>query len=231
MTQCRGDFIRYGAGTGRALCSAVCSLALLLASHWGAAPVLAAGEQAGAPPGEYRLDRTHASVVFRVSHLGFSFYTGAFTRFDAKLFFDPEDFAASRLSATVELNSLEIPAPPAGFRDELLGPKWFDAGNHPLMTYTSTRVEQTGPDTARVTGELNFRGQTHPVILELHFNGGYPGLPGFDPQARVGFSASGMLNRSDFGMTTGLPPEGSTMGVGDAVEFSIEAEFSGPPLQ
>ena len=37
-------------------------------------------------------------------------------------------------------------------------------------------------------------------------------------------TASGMLNRSDFGMTTGLPPEGSTMGVGDAVEFSIEAE-------
>ncbi len=221
---------RYGSGPGWALRLGVCSLALLLAGYWAAA-VSAPGEPAGAPAGEYRLDRTHASVVFRVSHLGFSFYTGAFTRFDASLFFDPAEFAASRLNATIEVNSLEVPAPPEGFRDELLGPKWFDAGNHPVMTYTSTRIEQTGPDTARVTGELSLRGQTHPVALELRFNGGYPGLPGFDPQARIGFSAHGMLNRSDFGMTIGIPVAGSSMGVGDVVEFNIETEFTGPPLQ
>jgi len=49
-----------------------------------------------------------------------------------------------------------------------------------------------------------------------------------DPHARIGFSAHGTLKRSDFGIAFGIPQPGSTMGVSDAVEFSIEAEFSGP---
>ena len=69
-----------------------------------------------------------------------------------------------------------------------------------------------------------------PVTLDVTFNGGYAGMAGLDPNARVGFSAQGSLKRSDFGILTGIPPAGSTMGVGDAVTFTIETEFSGPAM-
>lgn len=49
-----------------------------------------------------------------------------------------------------------------------------------------------------------------------------------DPHARTGFSAHGVLKRSEFGIVYGIPAPGSTMGVGDEVSFTIEAEFSEP---
>ena len=62
------------------------------------------------------------------------------------------------------------------------------------------------------------------------YNGGYPGMANMDPHARIGFSAQGSFKRSDFGMSFGLPPAGTTMGLGDSINLMIEAEFSGPPL-
>lgn len=182
------------------------------------------------PAGHYVLDKTHSTLIFKVSHLGFSFYTAAFSRFDATLELDPQDLENAELAATIDLSSLTLPAPPEGFLKELLGPKWLNATAFPHMTYRSRKVEPTGDNTARVIGDLTLNGTTAPVMLEVTFNGGYPGMPGFDPQARTGFSARGNLNRSAFGISLGIPEEGSTMGVGDQVEFIIETEFMGPPL-
>lgn len=193
--------------------------------------VLAAADPAPVPAGAYVLDKTHATVVFSVSHLGFSFYTGSFSRFDATLEFDPADAALANLTATIDVTSLQIPAPPEGFLVTLLGPEWFDAGAHPTMTFRSTGVSSTGSNTAKVDGMLTLKGVSAPAVFDVTFNGGYPGMPGFDPQARVGFSARGVLNRSDFNLAKGVPPKGTTMGVGDAVEFVIETEFTGPPLE
>ena len=63
------------------------------------------------------------------------------------------------------------------------------------------RVERTGPNTANITGDLTLLGVTKPVTLEARFNGGYEGMPVYDPNGRVGFSAHGSFNRSEFGMT------------------------------
>ena len=81
----------------------------------------------------------------------------------------------------------------------------------------------------RVTGEMTMLGTTAPLVLDATFNGGYAGFRPYDPNARIGFSAHGSLHRSDWGLVVGLPPEGTNLGVGDIVEFFIEAEFSGPP--
>lgn len=183
------------------------------------------------PAGDYRLDASHASLHFRVSHVGFSFYTGAFTRFDASMTLDPAAPENASLVATVDVSSLEIPAPPAGFRDTLLGPDWFDAQAHPEMRFESERIEMTGEETAIIHGALTLRGATQPVALEARFNGGYPGLEVYDPQARIGFSARGEISRAAFGIDEGLPPPGTTFGVGDEVEIIIETEFTGPPLE
>ncbi|MBO9558022.1 MAG: polyisoprenoid-binding protein [Caulobacter sp.] len=181
------------------------------------------------PAGDYTLDKAHASLEFKVNHLGFSHYTARFTDFDAKLKFDPANPSASSVEATIDPKSLTLNAPPAGFKDELTGKAWFDAAQYPAIIFRSTKVEVTGANTAKVTGDFTLHGVTKPVVLDVTFNGGYAGHP-MDPHARIGFSAKGVFKRSDFGMGFGVPAPGSTMGVGDAVDVTIEAEFSGPAL-
>lgn len=185
--------------------------------------------KADIPAGDYVLDKSHASLVFRVSHLGFSHYTAAFGTFDAKLRFDQNNAVASAIEATIDPKSLTLPSPPPGFQADLIGPQWLNTGTYPSITFRSTKVEVTGPDTGKVTGDLTLHGVTKPVTLDVTYNGGYAGHP-MDPHARVGFSAKGVFKRSDFGIAFGVPAPGTTMGVGDEVEVQIDAEFTGPPL-
>ena len=180
-----------------------------------------------APAGVYTVDKMHASLIFRVSHMGFSMYTARFSKFDITLNFDPENPAASTVEAKIDPRSLGLENPPAGFQDDLIGPQWLDAKNYPAITFKSTSVELTGPDTARVTGDFTLHGVTKPVVLDAKFNGGYPGMM-LDPHARIGLSARGVFKRSEFGMGYGVPAPGTNMGVGDNVDVQIEAEFNGP---
>jgi polyisoprenoid-binding protein YceI len=182
-----------------------------------------------APAGDYTLDKAHASLVFRVDHLGFSFYTARFTSFDAKLKFDPKAPENSTFTGTVDPNSLDLPAPPPGFVDDLRGAQWLDTAKYPEIAFRSTKVELTGPNTANITGDFTLHGVTKPLVLAATFNGGYAGHP-YDPNARIGFSAHGTLKRSDFGIAYGIPEPGTKMGVGDEVAVALEAEFTGPPL-
>jgi polyisoprenoid-binding protein YceI len=181
----------------------------------------------GLPAGAYTLDKAHGSLLFRIDHLSFSHYTGHFTRWDASLQLDPAHPENASITATIDPRSLDADNPPAGFLNTLRGAEWLNAPQFPEMTFRSTRIERTGPNTARITGEFSFHGVTKPVTLEATFNGGYAGNI-YDRHARLGFSAHGTIKRSEFGMTIGLPPPGTNMGVGDEVEFIIESEFSGP---
>ena len=181
------------------------------------------------PAGDYTLDPAHASLEFKVSHLGFSHYTARFATFDAKLKFDPTHPETSSVEATIDPKSLTLNTPPAGFKDELTGKAWLDAGQYPAITFRSTKVEVTGANTAKVTGDFTLHGVTKPVVLDATFNGGYAGHP-MDPHARIGFSAHGVFKRSEFGIGFGVPAPGTTMGVSDEVDVQIEAEFSGPAL-
>lgn len=183
----------------------------------------------GMAAGAYTLDKSHSTIVARVSHLGFSNYTVQFTDWDAQLQLDPANPAQASLNVTIDPRSLDIPEPPAGFLQELLGAQWLNASAHPEIKFRSTSVELTGANTARVHGDLTLLGVTKPIVLDATYNGGWAGIPQ-DPHARAGFSARGTFNRSDFGMSVGVPPPGTTMGVSDAVELQIETEFSGPPM-
>ena len=179
------------------------------------------------PAGAYVLDPAHASLIFRVNHMGFSTYTAHFTKFDAALQLDPKNPAAATLSATIDPASLLLSAPPPGFADELQSDKFLDSKKFPKMGFKSTKIETVGVRAAHVTGDFTLHGVTKPVILHISYNGGWAGIPQ-DPHARIGFSAHGKLNRSDFGIGYGVPAAGSKMGVGDQVEVIIEAEFTGP---
>ncbi|MDP3852840.1 YceI family protein [Phenylobacterium sp.] len=185
-----------------------------------------------APPGAYVLDRDHTSVTFRVNHLGLSRYTARFTKADGDLQFDPANPAAMSVSATIDPRSLETDYPDAAkldFDGELAGPNWLDAAKFPQMTFKSTKVEVTGANTAKLTGDLTLHGVTRPVTLDATFNGGLA-ANAMDPKgSRIGFSARGGLKRSEFGVSYGVPAPGSNFGVGDDVEVIIETEFTQLP--
>ena len=187
---------------------------------------------AAAPPpaGQYHLDKSHASLVLRVNHLGFSTYTTRFSHFDSELTFDPSNVPASKVVTTIDASSFEMDAAPKACLDIVKGEQMLNAVKFPQIIFKSERVRMTGPKSMKITGTLTLRGVTRPMVLSATYNGGYPGMPQMDPQARIGFSAHGSFKRSDFGMDFGVPAPGTTMGVGDLVEFAIEAEFSGPPL-
>jgi len=190
----------------------------------------AAAPASDAPAGDYKMDLSHTSVIFRVSHLGFSNYTARFTKADGTLNFDPANPAAQAVTATIDARSLDTsyPEPETLDFDAEVEKQFLGADKFPTITFRSTKVEPTGPATAKVTGDLTLRGVTKSVVLDVTFNGGYK--PNAMDGARIGFSARGKFKRSDFGITYGLPAPGSNMGVFDDVEVIIETEFvSGAP--
>lgn len=198
--------------------------ALLLVS----APAFAQSPLDGVAEQDFTLDPSHTVVLFRVNHIGFSTYTAGFDAVAGKLHLDPSDPAAATLSVIIRTDSLDLPAPPEGFRDEILGPAWLDAASHPEITFVSDAVRITGDTTAEIDGTLTIAGTSAPATIEATFNGGYDGKP-YEPAARVGFSGTATILRSAFGVDAGLPPPGTTFGVGDEVEIVIETEWMGTP--
>jgi polyisoprenoid-binding protein YceI len=195
-----------------------------------AAETAAPAAMASPPAGTYKLEKSHASLVLRVSHMGFSTYTTRFSRFDADLTLDPRDLPASTVVTTIDAASFEMDGAPQMCLDIMKGPQMLDTAKFPQIAYKSESVRMTGANSMEIAGTLTLHGVTRPLVLAASYNGGYAGMPNMDPQARVGFSAHGSFRRSDFGIAYGVPAPGTTMGVGDLVDFSIEAEFTGPPL-
>ncbi len=195
-----------------------------------ATPPVAAAPVVTAPAGQYKTDPQHSSLNFRVNHMGFSHYTARFLKFGATLDFDPKNIAAMKLSATIDPASLQtnFPDPKADFDKQISGPEFLDAPKYPVMTFVSTKVNQTSPDTADVTGDLTMHGVTKPLTLHVKYNGGYDKMVYDTGGSRIGFSATGVLKRSDYGLTYGLPAPGTTMGVFDEVEIIIETEMLRP---
>jgi polyisoprenoid-binding protein YceI len=205
------------------------SLFLLLLTHLSPA-AMAQEVETTFPAQTFTADPAHTSVTFSVDHLGFSNFTAGFDTVAATLELDPEAPETSKLLVEIPVGSLDLPTPPPDFREMLLGPQWFDAATYPTITYVSDSITMTGERTATVEGTMTMHGVSHPMTLQVTYNGGWGRQP-FEPAARAGFSATGSIDRSDFGMDIGLPPPGTSMGVADEVTFRIETEMTGEPFE
>lgn len=223
-----GSVLNTSVAAAALLALAACSQPAPQAKPPEKAAAAATPEPITAPAGDYHADPDHTSVNFRISHLGFSHYTARFTKIDGKLHFDPANPTAQSIEATIDANSLQTnyTHPEKLDFDGQVEKEFLHADQHPTITFKSTKVDLTGPRSARVTGDFTLNGVTKPVTLEATFNGGYP-PNAMDPGgARVGFSARTTIKRSEFGLSAGLPPPGTNMGVGDDIEVIIESEFS-----
>ena len=189
-------------------------------SRFAAASIAAAGLTLAAAPATadtYVIDKGHTHILFQVSHLGFSNTHGEFLEFDGSFEFDPESPGNSRVDVTIDTASID-----SGHaeRDEhLRNSDFFNVEQHPTMTFETTAVEVTGEDTATLTGDLTLLGTTQPVTLDVTLNGLGP-HPFREETTVAGFTATGTINRSDFGMTFGVPA------IGDEVTIVIEMEAS-----
>jgi polyisoprenoid-binding protein YceI len=174
------------------------------------------------PSGLYKLDQTHASLTWKVKHLGLSNYTARFAQFEADLKMDVKYPANSHLNVTICVMCLKTDFPFAAELDfdQVLasGKEWLNGERYPQMSFQSKRIEITGKNTANVHGDLTMLGKTHPLILHVIFNGAYQKKFLTNVPA-LGFSATATLNRSDWGFTTLIPI------VSDKVDIIIEAEF------
>ncbi len=171
-------------------------------------------DPAAAPAGTYGLDKRHASVVAKVSHMGMSDYTMRFDRVDAQFAFDPAQPEASKISVTIDAASLDVGDDKLNrqFAREFLG-----AEANPQITFVSTAIQRSDATHGVVAGDLTLDGVTRPVSLAVTFNGYGSSLIG---GRRMGFSAAGDIKRSDFGSKAWLSL------VGDQVHLIIEAEFT-----
>lgn len=183
--------------------------ALLLAV---ALPGAATTAAADAPA--WRIDPTHSRVVFDVDHAGFSSSLATLSAPTGTLRFDPEKWNGA--SVEVELPLARLDFGDEGWNRAMLGRRWFDADEHPVITFRSTRVEGIDARHATVHGELTVRGTTAPVALRVHRNG-LRRNP-LTLRRTVGFSATAELDRRAFGL------DGSPQLIGRTVRVRIEVE-------
>lgn len=180
-----------------------------------------------APAGTYALEKEHASLTWRVRHMGLSNYTARIKNFDTTIRFDPTDFAKSSVQASVDLASIETDFAPAHGRDfnaELKSEPFFNVAKFPRATFVSTKVTATGPRTMKVDGTLTLLGVSKPLTLTATLNGSLKSHP-FAKVPALGFSITGQVPRLAFG----LNPPPIRQGVGEVIDIAIEAEFLQQP--
>ena len=171
-------------------------------------------DPAAAPAGTYHLDKKHASVTLKLSHMGLSYYTLRFDTINASYSYDPANPAASKVEVTIDPKSVDTDD--TAFNSQIAS-EFLEAGKYPTISFVSTAVHPGAGGKGEVVGALTFHGVTRPVTLDVVFNGSGQGMM---HEQRMGFSGVATVKRSDFGVTKYVPL------VGDDVTVLIEAEFT-----
>ena len=160
----------------------------------------------------YKLDPAHTETTFVIDRFGFNSVIGIFGESEGTIWLDEAAPEKSRVEATVKIASLFTGNPT---RDEhLKSERWLNAVANPTMTFKSTTVVKTGPDTAKVTGDMTIMGMTMPATLEVKLN--KIGTAPNSQKRQAGFTITGVISRKAFGSA-------SAAGIiGDSVAVRIE---------
>ena len=167
--------------------------------------------------GTWTLDNVHSYVGFTIKHMMVSKVRGRFTSFTAG-FTTAENPLESTVSATIDATSIDTHNPMRD--DHIRSADFFDAANHPTITFASTGLRYEDGEFF-IDGELTIRGNTKPVTLTLTEPAFGPGPQG---GMKAGFSASVEVNRHDFGVSYNGPIPGGGVALGDKVQLTIDVE-------
>lgn len=166
---------------------------------------------------QYSLDAAHTTVAFLIDHVGYAKTLGLFTDVSGSLTFDQETNTVSGIAISVATNSVDT-ANKA--RDKHVRNKDFlNVKKFPQMTFTADTATIDASGAGEIVGELTLLGNTQPLTLSVTLNKADK-YPFGHKRFTLGVSASGKLNRSDYGMDYGV----ANALVGDAVTLIIETE-------
>ena len=168
--------------------------------------------------GTWDVDPSHSEVAFVIRHLMVSKVRGTFNDFSGS-FVVGDSLATSSVQADIAVASIDTNS--ADRDAHVRSADFFDVDQFPTMTYRSTGVRADGDDYV-VDGNLSLHGVTHPVTLQLEVLGFVPETPFGD--TRVGFSASGEIDRRDFGLEWNAPVKGGGVVLGTKIRIALEIE-------
>jgi polyisoprenoid-binding protein YceI len=167
------------------------------------------------------IDTDHSNVGFKVRHMMISNVKGDFGTFKGSVDINDTDLTKSKVEVIIETASIDTGV---AKRDEhLRSAEFFDVARFPTMTFVSSKVEKSGPDKLKVTGNLTLRGVTKEVVLDVEG----PTRSYKDPWGNVkrGASATTKINRKDFGLTWNKVIESGGVAVGEEVAIALEIEL------
>jgi len=152
---------------------------------------------------DYNIDvkGAHASINFKIKHLGYSWLTGRFNDFSGDFSYDPAIPEKSMIN--VEINTASLNSNHAERDKHLRSDEFLDVKKYPLATFTSTGFKATSDSEATITGNFTLHGVTKSISFPVHKIG-----EGKDPWGgdRAGFSGATSLKMADYGITTDLGP-------------------------
>ena len=153
---------------------------------------------------KYDIDASHSGVVFGWNHFGFSNPAARFDKIEGSMLLDKADLTKSSISVTLPVEGLDSGV--AKLDEALKSPDFLDAARYPTIAFKSTKVEKTGENVLKITGDLTVHGVTKPVTLDAKVNKiGIFEIPGVIKAQAAGFDATTVIKRSDFGVSKYVP--------------------------
>lgn len=169
---------------------------------------------------KWTLDPAHSEIQFKVRHMMIANVTGKFHQFDANVETEGDDFSTAKIGFSADIDSVNTGSEQ---RDaHLKSEDFFDAANHPKMTFEGSSLEKTSDDQYKLEGKLTIRETTKPIVLNVEYGGMQQ-----DPwgNTRVGFSIDGKLNRKEYGLHWHAVTEAGGIVAGDEVKIHAEVQF------
>jgi polyisoprenoid-binding protein YceI len=167
----------------------------------------------------WKIDTVHSHVSFSVKHLMVTTVRGKFNTYRGSVRLDPKDFTRSTFEGEIDVASIDTGN--VDRDNHLRTNDFFDAANHPKITFKSSRIEPKGDGEYVVRGDLTIRGVTKPVALDVEFRGTSKSPYG---QTLAGIGVTGSLNRKDFGVDFNAPLETGGVVVGEKVKLELDIE-------
>ena len=169
---------------------------------------------------KWKIDSTHSDVKFKVKHLVVSTVTGQFNEFDAEIESADDTFENAKVIFSADVNSIDTKNEQRD--NHLKSADFFDAENHPKLTFVSNKFTKVSETSYKLTGQFTLRGITKEITLDVEYNGK---ARGFDNLEVAGFEITGKINRFDFGLHWNTLTEAGGIAVGQDVKLEIFAEM------
>ena len=168
----------------------------------------------------WKVDPSHSSVSFSVSHLVISEVDGTFKTFNGGLTTDSNDFSNANFSFEIDVNSINTQNKK---RDQhLKSQDFFYTKKHPKMTFKSTSFQKTKGNKYILKGNITMRGVTKSITLNVKYGG--TAKDGYG-NTKAGFIITGSLNRIDFGVAWNSKTKNGGLTVGEKINLVVKLEF------